>query len=127
MPPFSKQQMPKPLYPPVQTTERNRPAKSLEEFTNEIFGQLTQKSQPIPELVTEPVLEQKVAEPVSRANNKRAPMRTEVTEKQERPLVQKIKEQETNDPFYVVPTSKKQLMQAIIMSEVLGPPKAKQR
>lgn len=131
MPPFNRE---RPVTTPVQPSTERRPAKSLEDFANEIFGQLNEKSardaQPMPveRPVQEQVIVQQVEEKVvSRADNRRAPMRTEAASSKERSLAQKLKEQETGESFHVVPTSQKALMQAIIMSEVLGQPKAKQR
>ena len=128
MPPFNSKPVQKPAHTPAQSTER-QPARTLEDFANEIFGQLNEKVKPAPPVVEQPLqapppvqAQVQVQERVVPPSVARPKMRTEMTE---RPLVTKLKEQ--NDSFTVVPKNKKALMQAVVMAEILGPPKAKQR
>lgn len=125
MPPFNSKPVQQPVHTPAQSTER-KPARTLEDFANEIFGQLNEKANPAPveeqPLPASPPVQAQVQERVVPPSVARPKMRTEMTE---RPLVTKLKQQ--NDPFTVVPKNKKALMQAVVMAEILGPPKAKQR
>ena len=124
MPPFNSKPVQKPVHTPAQSTER-KPARTLEDFANEIFGQLNEKAIPAPPVVEQPLQAPppvQVQERVVPPSVARPKMRTEMSE---RPLVKKLKEQ--NDSFTVVPKNKKALMQAVVMAEILGPPKAKQR
>ena len=126
MPPFNSKSVQKPVHTPAQSTER-QPARTLEDFANEIFGQLNEKVKPAPPVVEQPLqappaVHAQVQERVVPPSVARPKMRTEMSE---RPLVTKLKEQ--NDSFTVVPKNKKALMQAVVMAEILGPPKAKQR
>ena len=126
MPPFNSKPVQKPVHTPAQSTER-QPARTLEDFANEIFGQLNEKAKPTPPVVEQPLqapppVQAQVQERVVTPSVARPKMRTEMSE---RPLVTKLKEQ--NDSFTVVPKNKKAIMQAVVMSEILGPPKAKQR
>ena len=130
-PPFSNQPAPrqKEVRPKLQ---ESRP-KSLEDFANEVFGQLNEKSKPVVQKAETPVpheMELPKREPVRevREVKERKPIMSERVPSTrtltERPIVQMIKEQETN-AFQVVPTNQRELMQAIVMTEILGPPKAK--
>lgn len=115
MPPFNNPTAPS--KPAQQKTER---PKSLEDFANEIFGQLNEKKaerEPVPVEVQAPIFEPvvKSARPTERQASTRPPL-------QERPLVKKLKQEPA---FQVVPKNQKQVMQAIVMAEVLGKPKAK--
>ncbi|MEG0381279.1 MAG: hypothetical protein RR603_06225, partial [Kurthia sp.] len=99
---------------------------------NEIFGQLNDKRKPEPKPIEQPAkieVELPKARPV-REFVERNSESVEVPKSnrglQERPIVQMIKQQEANQ-LKVVPSTQKELMQAIVMTEILGPPKAKQR
>lgn len=131
MPPFSNQPAPrqKEVRPKLQ---ESRP-KSLEDFANEVFGQLNEKSKPVVQKVETPVphemeLPKREPDREVREVKERKPIMSERVPSTrtltERPIVQMIKEQETN-AFQVVPTNQRELMQAIVMTEILGPPKAK--
>lgn len=127
MPPFSSQPAPrKQEVQPKQAT--NRP-KTLEDFANEVFGQLNEKAQPILQKI-EPQpptpVEQPVMEPVQPVVNRRPENSTEARSSKERPIVAMAK-QEAAQAFQVVPSNQRDLMQAIVMTEVLGPPKAKRK
>ena len=127
MPPFSNQTAPRQRTEARPDTGRTRQPKSLEDFANEIFGQLNDKSQQSVE--PKPVVQVEIPKPapVEVVKTKREELHRTSTRKElrDRPIVQKLKKQEAQQVFQVVPTSQKQVMQAIIMSEVLGPPKAK--
>ena len=121
MPPFSNQEVPR-EWTPVEQPKQQRPkVKSLEDFANEVFGQLNEKSepkkQPVYEVKEEPV--QPVVQEV--VKKERSFTRPELGAT--RPIVQQAKK----SSFNVVPQTQQQLMQAIVTSEILGPPKAKQR
>lgn len=123
MPPFTEPTKPQPRQAKTTAT------KSLEDFANEIFGQLEQKkaeveqqwqeskpvapvqSRPKRELVVEQIVVQEKA--VARPN----------IEQSQR--VTQMKERET--AVFTAPTTKKALVQAIVAAEILGPPRAKQR
>ncbi|MER2106446.1 MAG: hypothetical protein ABS949_05865 [Solibacillus sp.] len=118
MPPFNNPTAPQKPAP----QQKERP-KSLEDFANEIFGQLNEKkaeTKPVsveaPTPVFEPVVE-KVRErrEVMRTSSGRPPL-------EERPLVKKLKQEPA---FQTVPKNQKQMMQAVVMAEILGKPKAR--
>lgn len=120
MPPFNNPSAPQ--KPAPQRTQTERP-KSLEDFANEIFGQLNEKKADVkpvmvdvPKPIVEPAIE-KVRETreMSRPASTRPPL-------EERPLVKKLKQEPA---FQVVPKNQKQVMQAVVMAEILGKPKAK--
>ena len=129
MPPFSSQPAPrKQEVKPKQAT--NRP-KTLEDFANEVFGQLNEKAKPIlqhmePQPQVPAPVEQPVIEPVKPVVNRRSENSSEARSLKERPIVAMAK-REAAQAFQVVPSSQRDLMQAIIMTEVLGPPKAKRK
>ena len=116
MPPFNNPSAPqKPA--PQRTQER---PKSLEDFANEIFGQLNEKKaepKPVPIEVPKPVFEPVVekVQVTGRPTSIRPPL-------EERPLVKKLKQESA---FQIVPKNQKQVMQAVVMAEILGKPKAK--
>lgn len=114
MPPFSNQKAPTKPQPAQAEMSRTQ---SLEDFAKGIFSQLSEKAEteavsPIPEAEKEVAVAQE--EP-------RRKMRPALAES--RPIVQAAKKQRTLQ----VPRTQKDMMQAVMMAEVLGPPKAKQR
>ena len=129
MPPFSNQPAPR-QQKEVRPAQQQTPRKSLEDFANEVFGQLNEKSKPVvqkvetvPPIQVEKPIErptQQVVEQTSRSQSTNA--NRVLTE---RPIVQKLKTQ--SEALQVVPSNQRELMQAIVMSEILGPPKSKQR
>lgn len=70
----------------------------------------------------EVVLPQEVTTPKIEERSKMAASPRKLTE---RPIVEKLKQQ--SEGLQIVPQNNKQLMQAIIMTEVLGPPKARRK
>ncbi|MFF5993744.1 hypothetical protein AAGS61_03165 [Lysinibacillus sp. KU-BSD001] len=120
MPPFSQQK------PPRENTQRRshtseRPkVKSLEDFANEIFGQLNEKAEQ-KQVTHEPIVEQ--VKPVVQEVVRETRKSTRPELGASRPIVQQAKK----ESLVVVPQTKEQLMQAIITSEILALPKAKQR
>lgn len=125
MPPFSSQPAPrqKPEVRPARS--QNRP-KTLEDFASEVFGQLNEKSKPEVETPA-PIKVDIPRREVSREGFENKPLfeKTPSTRQlKERPIVQMIKQQEEQS-LHVVPSTQRELMQAIVMSEILGPPKAK--
>lgn len=120
MPTFGQQTIPEKSKP---VPEKKRPAaRSLEDFANEIFGQLNEKVEQQQELVPTKSVPAEVtnSRPTFADENVRRSERPQLTE---RPLTQKLKQQELK----FVPTTKQQLIQGIVMAEVLGPPKAKRK
>ena len=126
MPPFSSQPAPR-KQEVEQRTEQRRP-KSLEDFANEVFGQLNEKAKPVAQKVTQELPKQ-VAKPVIEAKRVITDARTDnpnsARSLKERPIVAMAKKEA--EAFQVVPTSQRDLMQAVIMTEVLGPPKSRRR
>ena len=127
MPSFGQQTIPEKSNP---VPEKQRPAaKSLEDFANEIFGQLNEKveqqkpkqqrqSQTVP--VT-PTVE--TARQVAIEQAKAAERRSERPPLGDRPLTKKL----STESISFAPKSRKDLVQGLIMAEVLGPPKAKRK
>ena len=119
MPPFSNQRSPRESTREEPRTERPK-VRSLDDFAQEVFGQLREKAEPAQvarEKVAEPI-----AEPVREAiRGDRKSTRPELGAS--RPIVQRAKK----ESFVVVPQTREQLVQAVITSEILGPPKAKKR
>ena len=129
MPSFGQQTVPEKSKP---VPQKQRPAaRSLEDFANEIFGQLNEKveqqkpkqlkprqSQTVP--VT-PTVE--TARQVAIDQAKAAERRSERPPLGERPLTKKLSAQSKS----YAPKSRADLVQGLIMSEILGPPKAKRK
>ena len=120
MPPFSNQEVPR-EWSPVEPKQERPKAKTLEDFANEVFGQLNEKVEPKKQVVRE--VKQEVVQPVLREVVKKERMTTRPELGATRQIVQQAKKSSLN----VVPRTQRQLMQAIVTSEILGPPKAKQR
>ncbi|MEK3766848.1 hypothetical protein [Solibacillus sp. FSL K6-4121] len=125
MPPFSSQPAPR-KQEVEQRTEQRRP-KSLEDFANEVFGQLNEKAKPVAQKVTQelPQIEKPVIEAKRVITDARIDNPNSARSLKERPIVALAKKEA--EAFQVVPTSQRDLMQAVIMTEVLGPPKSRRR
>ena len=112
---------------PQQTTNTHRrkekvsrpTVKSLEDFTRDVMTQLQTKVQPKTQEVVEAVQEVAVQK-VEKAT--RQPLEERVKQRQQTARVV-----ESTTSAFEFPTSRQQLQQAIVMTEVLGKPKAKQR
>ncbi|MCM3387976.1 hypothetical protein M3649_07485 [Ureibacillus chungkukjangi] len=134
MPPFINQPTKQKFELPKQTEIR----KSLEDFASEVFQQLNDKAQPIqttppkdpePKKVAEHIKEEVVAEratlntrPIfdgNRSSNRGSAIKTKSSKPSD-----EITQGEIGS---IVPTTRSALVQAIITTEILGPPKAKQR
>lgn len=125
MPPFSSQPAPR-KQEVERRTEQKRP-KTLEDFANEVFGQLNEKVKPVSQRV-ERELPKQVEKPVEAAPAIVEPVTEKINNPRslkERPIVAMAKKEA--EAFQVVPSNKRDLMQAIIMTEVLGPPKARRK
>ena len=120
MPPFSNQEVPR-EWSPVEPKQERPKVKTLEDFANEVFGQLNEKVEPKKQVVRE--VEIPPVRPVVKEVVKKERTSTRPELGASRPIVQKAKK----SSFNVVPQTQQQLMQAIVTSEILGPPKAKQR
>lgn len=124
MPPFSSQPAPRKQDTRPDTKQQNRP-KTLEDFANEVFGKLNEKTKPVVQEMEAPlevVLPQEVVVPQVNERPKVAESTRTLTD---RPIVEKLKQQ--SERLQVVPQNNKELMQAIVMAEVLGPPKARRK
>ena len=120
MPPFSNQEVPR-EWSPVEPKQERPKVKTLEDFANEVFGQLNEKMEPKKQAVRE--VKEEPVQPVVREVVKKERTSTRPELGASRPIVQQAKKSSLN----VVPRTQQQLMQAIVTSEILGPPKAKQR
>ena len=120
MPPFSNQEVPREWKPVEQKQERPK-VKTLEDFANEVFGQLNEKVEPKKQVVRE--VKEEPVQPVVKEVVKQERTFTRPELGATRPIIQQAKRKS----FNVVPQTQQQLMQAIVMSEILAPPKAKQR
>lgn len=127
MPPFGQPTIPKKSKPvPV----KPKPvAKSLEDFANEIFGQLNEKAeQEKPKLEQSASVAPVVVERAERTFEVRGQGSAERKSNRppltERPITAKLKEQEK--PKFV-PQTKAELVHGLVMAEILGPPKAKRK
>lgn len=123
MPPFSSQPAPRTQTTRPNTRTQNRP-KTLEDFASEVFGQLNEKAKPLVQRVEEPI-EIELPQEVPVQVKERQTMAQSTRTLTERPLVVKLKQQ--SEGLQVVPRNNKELMQAIVMAEVLGPPKARRK
>lgn len=134
MPPFSNKPMEKPVQSTIQPEQQSQ-SKTLEDFAKGIFEQLNEQK-PFSDFVGEqrPKIEKVQNEPtidIEKVSNERKPLSenrsSERVSKQNKPksnIEDKIKENEIGQ---FVPNSRQALMQAIIASEIIGPPKARQR
>ena len=120
MPPFSNQEVPR-EWSPVEPKQERPKVKTLEDFANEVFGQLNEKVEPKKQVVRE--VKEEPVQPVVREFVKKERTSTRPELGASRPILQQAKK----TSFNVVPQTQQQLMQAIVMSEILAPPKAKQR
>lgn len=131
MPSFGQQKNPEKSNP---GQNHQKPvAKSLEDFANEIFGQLNEKKEQVKPKVERkrPVMQKPkavVIQPeaeVQRVNTSIESNRSNRPPLAERPVSVKVKALEKTANF--VPKSRQDLIQGIVMAEILGPPKAKRK
>ena len=120
MPPFSNQEVPR-EWSPVEPKQERTKVKTLEDFANEVFGQLNEKVESKKQVVRE--VKEEPVQPIVKEVVKKERTSTRPELGASRPLVQQAKRKS----FNVVPQTQHELMQAIVTSEILGPPKAKQR
>jgi len=129
MPSFGQQTVPEKSKP---VPQKQRPAaRSLEDFANEIFGQLNEKVEEQKPKQLKPRQSQTVlvtptvdtARQVAIDQAKAAERRSERPPLGDRPLTKKLSTQSIS----FAPKSRKDLVQGLIMSEILGPPKAKRK
>ena len=145
MPPFSNPKKPaqveerreQPQKPRVETAKTYT---SLEDFTREMFGELSGKKEQetaapktlernVQEEVTSaPSVFEAVTQPTVPESTIAQPSASRVSTRPElgasRPIVQR--EKRKGNDYVNVPTTKQQLVQAIIASEIIGQPKARQ-
>lgn len=133
MPPFSSQPAPRQRAeakpePQRQQSSRTNQSRSLEDFANEVFGKLNDRQKPEVRSTQREALGSRM-EPVREVVEKEVAKVEAVHNPRslrERPIVQMIKQQEAKS-LNVVPKTQHELMQAIVMSEILGSPKSKQQ
>lgn len=135
MPPFNNQPTNQRFELPKQPTIR----KSLDDFANEVFEQLNEKAQPQStdhplDNQTEPFKAEEVAEKNLEArkisSNTRQPLdgnRSSTRGSSVRTKTANSNPIKNHEIGNIVPTSRTALVQAIITTEILGPPKAKRR
>ncbi len=148
MPPFNNKpnttsfdQYPEPKVEPKQTRTT---VKTLEDFAKEVFEQLNEKSTQPKEVFREPQYKDVVkvepkVEPVptkpiklestvpknSNSSNRPSLDENRSSKKSNKPIMKDAIKQ--NEIGSYVPNTKQALIQAIVASEIIGPPKAKQR
>ncbi|MEE1130839.1 MAG: hypothetical protein UHX00_04315 [Caryophanon sp.] len=119
--------MPETVLPPAETTQaqgklaprKSRPKiemKSLEDFARDVMTQLSTKEQ-VPSPVQQPIKAD-----VQEVVEQRQSLETRMKERQ-----QAVRVVEKRSDAFEFPTNRTQMQQAIIMAEVLGKPKSKQR
>ncbi|QPQ30013.1 hypothetical protein [Lysinibacillus sp. JNUCC 51] len=131
MPPFNKNSH---VEPPVEMTQERRPTskpQSFEDFAREFLGEWKNEQPQVeePKKIVEETVKKDVpsyaapplipTEKVSRTTNRESIGRLAAGKK----VVGVAKSQSA----FQLPKSKKSLMQAVVMAEVLGPPKAKRK
>ena len=136
MPPFLNTQPPangdRPTRQQRTTNTRSERPKaespSLEDFANEVFGQLQKKqaTKSVFEKMSIPVekVEPTVVEPERVEPSNRPVFKNRAELGANRPIVQRNRQKKSS---VVIPNTREKLVQAVVMSEVLGKPKAKQR
>lgn len=134
MPPFSNQKNKRDFSAPPRRNEAptKHRSKSLEDFANEVFQQLSNKDQS-----TKSALDK--IEEVKENQVKTSPMKNSTTSRpsldmnrSQNKVLPTTRENNTQSDFIqsreigsFIPNNKKALVQAIIASEIIGPPKAK--
>ncbi|MDM5334567.1 hypothetical protein QUF56_15115 [Ureibacillus composti] len=134
MPPFSNQQNKRDFSAPPRKSEapQKHKSKSLEDFANEVFQQLSNKDHSTKKAL--PKIEE-----VKEAQIKTPPIKNSTTNRPsldmnrtQSKVLSTARENNTQSDFIqsgeigsFIPTNKKALVQAIIASEIIGPPKAK--
>ncbi|MGG2073079.1 hypothetical protein AB1J28_06990 [Lysinibacillus irui] len=128
MPPFNKDTM---VEPPVteETPHRTGKAQSFEDFARDFIGEWipenqkaeepkveAQKKKEVPSYVAPPLLQ---ADVPSRSSNRENRGRLAAGKKEAHTAVEPA--------TFRLPQSKNELVQAIVMAEILGPPKAKRK
>lgn len=134
MPPFNNQPIEKPTQSTIQREQQSQP-KTLEDFAKGIFEQLNEQN-PYSDVKgeqqnIETTKDQPMIEKENHSKEKRKPLSVNRSAqlRQEKlasktPSNDVIKENEIGQ---LLPNSRQALVQAIIASEIIGPPKAKQR
>lgn len=122
MPPFSNQHVPRESTRDEPRRERPK-VRSLDDFAKEVFGQLSEKGEAVRDVrkMNEETVEEPVKEAVREIQEERKSLRPELGVS--RPIIQRQKKESP----VIVPSTREQLVRAVITSEILGPPKAKQR
>lgn len=135
MPPFNNKQPKQKFELPKQPNVR----KSLEDFANEVFQQLNEKTQPKPtdhpiESQPEPFKAEEIVkkrvESRSISSNNRPAFDGNRSSTRNSTIVPKSSSSDfikDNEIGNIVPTTRSALVHAIITTEILGPPKAKRK
>ena len=90
MPPFSNQEVPR-EWKPVESKQERPKVKTLEDFANEVFGQLNEKVEPKKQVVRE--VKEEPVQPVVREVVKKERTSTRPELGASRPIVQQAKKQ----------------------------------
>ena len=120
MPPFNNKKE-----PTFEKRQQPKKVKTLEDFASEIFQQLNEKANP----TAQPEVKIEKTEVIEQKDKTRPTFDVNRSKKQ----TAKVQETKVNDPIKskeigsFIPTDRDALVQAIITSEIIGPPKAKQR
>lgn len=131
MPPFGNQSKPAQTEvipdPPKRPSFERKTFTSLEDFTKEVFGQLNEKAeQTSAEKTVTQVFEPETSTVTTRPKleklSERKSTRPELAAS--RPIIQR--EMAKAQEYVQIPRTQKQLVQAIIASEIIGEPKARQ-
>ena len=134
MPPFNN----KPAKQTFDFPKQSEVRKSLEDFASEVFQQLNDKTQDKPtnsrnskaeasrenKVLVEPVEVQRSLSNTRPAFDANRSAMSRTTKPSKAPATDSIKQNEIGN---IVPKTRKALVHAIITTEILGPPKAKQR
>ena len=127
MPPFSNNKPSTTYFEPPARERTSSPkveTRSLEDFTQEVFGQLQQK---VEQKVERPTVQEPVAVPTPtpvRGESSRPIFQNRAELGAGRSIIQQAKKQKAN---VKIPKTRQELVQAVMMAEVLGAPKAKQK
>lgn len=131
MPPFNKDTAAEPPVMAETTPHRAGRAQSFEDFAREFIGDWIPENEKVedPKKLVEEQGKQEIpsytAPPVLPAD---VPSRTSIRESRGRLAAGKKEVQTVGAPSaFQLPQSKNDLMQAIVMAEILGPPKAKRK
>lgn len=132
MPPFNNKPKPQMFDLPKQTERKKSTPRSLEDFASEIFQKLnenstTQTKETIEEIKSHTTVDKVENNPINSNSRPSLDVNRSVRSSKENSSKLSMGDIKQKEIGSFVPTSREALIQAIITSEILGPPKAKQR